>query len=294
MTRPTTCVAICTHDRPRQLRALLDGLVAQTYIPAFPVIVVDSGKLPASEVVKDYADRLPITFEELPGGGLAAVRNRALKLALDQGCGFLAFIDDDEVPVPGWLAALMRRQAEIDADLVFGPVLATYHGTPPGWVTAGGFFERWGETPGSGNALIRLRLLPDDPALWFREAFALTGGEDADFFDRLIETGARNAIASDAIAFEDTPPDRASVRFIWRRGLRDGVVTAKRIAHHDAPAWRKALRGARACAAKLGYALTHFFQAIFAGWHAVQGIADLGSALAIALYPLGVRWRFYG
>lgn len=291
---PSVCVAICTHDRPVQLRALLDGLLQQTYAQPFPVIIVDNGTIPAADIVQRYRDRLRIVLDPISQAGLAAVRNRAMQLGLDHGCDFLAFIDDDEVPVPGWLTALMRAQHDSQADLVFGPVLATYHGTPPKWVTDGGFFERWGDTPGSGNALIRLEILPANPKEWFLDVFGATGGEDADFFDRLMDKGAVHAVAPKAIAYEDTPPERASLRFIWRRGVRDGAVIAQRIALRDRPLGAKILSGASQFGAKLGHASNHFFRALFTPWRAIKGIADIGAAWAILRFALGHRFHFYG
>ena len=288
------CVAICTHDRPRQLAALLDGLVAQTIKTPFLVLIVDNGTQPASGTVAPYLSKLPIVLESIPQAGLAAVRNRAMRLGLEHGCADLAFIDDDEVPVPGWLRALLSRQDETGADLVFGPVLAKFHGTPPGWVTAGGFFERPGTTPGSGNVLIRLGALPASEADWFLDVFAAVGGEDAEFFDRLCDGGAVKVTAPEAIAHEDTPPSRTSVRFIWRRGLRDGAVIAQRIALRDWPRHRKLAFGARRFGEKLGFALNHFFWSWRTPWRAIRGVADLGSAWAILLFSLGYRFHFYG
>ncbi len=294
MTAPKVCVAICTHDRTDQLRALLEGLAAQSYPYSFPVLIVDNGADPAEEVAEGFQRRLRIVYEPNPEEGLSAVRNRALQLALDHRCDFLAFIDDDEVPEEGWLLELMKRQKETGADLVFGPVLATYPHAPPKWVTEGGFFERWGDTPGSGNALIRLAALPEDAGHWFLPAFGLTGGEDADFFDRLMIHGARSAIAPDAIAHEHTPPERTTVRFIWRRGMRDGAVIARRIALSDRPWGRKVLAGTGQALAKLGYALNHMVCGMFESWREVKAVGDLGSAAAILLYGLGWRFQFYG
>jgi glycosyltransferase involved in cell wall biosynthesis len=288
------CVAICTYDRPVQLAALLDGLLAQQGVPPFLVVIVDNGTMPAATTVAPYRARLPIVLDRIPAAGLAAVRNRALQLGLSQGCIALAFIDDDEVPVAGWLAALLARQAETGADLVFGPVLATYHGTPPGWVIRGGFFERPGTTPGSGNVLIRLNVLPPDEAAWFLADFGQVGGEDAEFFDRLFTMGASRAVAPDAIAYEDTPPSRTSVRFIWKRGVRDGAVSAQRIAMKDWSRPRKLAIGARQMLAKLGHALNHFLWSPLVPWRAIKGIGDIGAAWAILLYALGHRFHFYG
>ncbi len=294
MNKTKVCVAICTYNRPTQLKALLDGLLLQDYGAPVPVIIIDNGTVPASEVIAPYVNRLQLSLERIPEAGLAAVRNCALRSALEIGCEFIAFIDDDEVPVPNWLTALVQKQSETNADLVFGPVLATYHGAPPNWVVEGGFFERWGDTPGTGNALIRLSNLPKAEADWFQPAFALTGGEDAEFFDRLMAIGATSAIAPDAIAHEDTPPSRTTVRYIWRRGLRDGVVIARRIGLRDTSAFYKVLAGTGQTLAKLAYALNHMTWAMFSPWRGVKAMGDLGSALAIPLYAAGYRFQFYG
>ena len=40
--------------------------------------------------------------------GPAAARNKGLAVALAHGAGLVAFINDDALPTPGWLAAMQQ------------------------------------------------------------------------------------------------------------------------------------------------------------------------------------------
>ena len=62
---------------------------------------------------------LRYVVEERPG--VAAVRNRALDET--GGRDLLVFIDDDEEPEPGWLAALVELWASTGCQAVAGPVI---------------------------------------------------------------------------------------------------------------------------------------------------------------------------
>ena len=62
---------------------------------------------------------------------------------------------------------------------------------------------------GAGNLLIRRAVLEEMTAPWFDPAFALTGGEDHEFFLRLKRAGERFAWADEARAYGDVPETRA-------------------------------------------------------------------------------------
>ena len=76
--------------------------------------------------------------EERPG--VAAVRNRALDETTERD--LLIFIDDDEDPEPGWLAALVGMWATTGCQAVAGPVIPVYEVEPEEWVRQGEFFVR--------------------------------------------------------------------------------------------------------------------------------------------------------
>ena len=105
---PRATVAVTTRDRPEDLKRCLDALMklpddGQEYL------VVDN--CPATDVtrqlVAQYGDRIRYVREDRPGS--SAARNRALHEAQ---CEIVAFSDDDAVPDPGWLRALLRNFAD--------------------------------------------------------------------------------------------------------------------------------------------------------------------------------------
>src|SRR3546814_18996001 len=77
---------------------------------------------------------LPVTLLPVAQPGLCAVRNAIAAAALDDpAMRFVAMIDDDEWPQPGWLDALLICQAQVGADVVAGPVDSRFVGPPPRW-----------------------------------------------------------------------------------------------------------------------------------------------------------------
>jgi glycosyltransferase involved in cell wall biosynthesis len=115
---PDISVVVPTKDRPAGLAAVLRALAAQTLTPErFEVIVVDDGSTPAVQAAAR------VVRHERPRGP-AAARNSGWRAAR---APLVAFVDDDCVPVPGWLEAIAGAAGDGDAVVVQGPV-----GPPPG------------------------------------------------------------------------------------------------------------------------------------------------------------------
>lgn len=100
-------VAICTRDRPEELRRALASLAAQIQPPA-EVLVIDNA--PSDGRTRELVERgLPglsgLRYLEEPARGLDFARNRALAAALGD---VVAFLDDDAVAEPGWTRALLE------------------------------------------------------------------------------------------------------------------------------------------------------------------------------------------
>jgi GT2 family glycosyltransferase len=99
---PPATVAVCTRERPDDLRACLAALA---HLPGegHEVLVVDND--PATEVTRGVASEFSgIRYVREPRRGLNVARNRALREARNQ---VVAFTDDDAVTDPGWLPALL-------------------------------------------------------------------------------------------------------------------------------------------------------------------------------------------
>ena len=75
---------------------------------------------------------------------------------------------------------------------------------------------------GGGNILLSRSALAMLSPPWFDPRFALSGGEDKDFFTRLRIAGARFAWADDAAVRTEMPASRANVRWAVQRAFRVG------------------------------------------------------------------------
>ncbi|GIE94841.1 glycosyltransferase [Paractinoplanes rishiriensis] len=121
-TAPHITVVLCTRERPGALARCLDSLLAQQY-PKFRVLVVDNAPETNStaEVVRAAARRGPVEYLKEPKAGLSFARNTAVKAAPGE---ILAWIDDDEVADPFWLAEVARALDEHpDADVISGVIV---------------------------------------------------------------------------------------------------------------------------------------------------------------------------
>jgi glycosyltransferase involved in cell wall biosynthesis len=232
MTRIAVCIT--TYRRPDGLArtlASLNGLTFErTPDPQVSIVIVDNDPAGGSRDAFERARatlRFPAIRVVEGQRGISYARNRALDEA-GNDVDFLAFIDDDERPDPAWLDALCAAQAAYGADAVTGPVLPEFDPRVPAWAIAGGFFERERFPTGrpqkdarTGNVLIRQATVAR-LELRFDHRFALTGGEDTHFFERLRRGGGAIVWADDAIVYETVPPERARMRYLVSRSYRYG------------------------------------------------------------------------
>ncbi len=220
-------VCVCTFRRP-QISATLQSIAEQELRPDFKVrvLVADNDIEPNAKayVLKAAEEhRLDVRYLHAPGRNISIARNACLDYAEGD---WIAFIDDDEMAAPGWLAALLEMTAE--ADVVFGPVNAIYRDDAPGWLRAGDFHStrvvyRGGsiDTGYAGNVLI-CRSAMEGKNLRFDLACGVSGGEDTLFFGQLSSAGLRLVEAPQALAFEPVPKERTTLGWLARRSWRSG------------------------------------------------------------------------
>jgi glycosyltransferase involved in cell wall biosynthesis len=103
-TYPKATIAICTRDRPEDLRRCLDALM-QLPDDGQEILVIDncSSTDESKKLVESYGS-IRYIYENRPG--LNNARNRALEEARNE---IVAFTDDDAIPDPSWLRALLRN-----------------------------------------------------------------------------------------------------------------------------------------------------------------------------------------
>jgi GT2 family glycosyltransferase len=100
---PTATVAVCTRERPDDLRYTLQALAAVA--PRADVLVIDNA--PATDSARRVVEGFPnVRYVREPHPGLNAARNRALREARGE---VVAFTDDDAAPEEGWLDALLAN-----------------------------------------------------------------------------------------------------------------------------------------------------------------------------------------
>lgn len=231
MPLPHIAVCICTYRRHDLLRRLLTELEHQRTDGRFTfsaVVCDNDSQLSGRAVVEDVASRSPlkITYCAEPRQNIALARNRTIANADGD---FIAFIDDDEFPVPEWLSRMLATCESTQAAGVLGPVRPHFDAPPPRWVVAGKFCERpehptgtivpWKESR-TGNVLFRRSILRGTTAP-FREEFG-TGGEDVDFFRRMNERGETFVWCNEGVAYEVVPPSRWTRSYMLKRALLRG------------------------------------------------------------------------
>ena len=223
---PRVLVAVLTYRRTDLLDGLLAQLVVQavTVHPVAEVLVVDNDPAgSARDAVAAWGSRgVRYVNEQRPG--IAAARNRALTEAADADA--LVFIDDDELPSPHWLDALVSAWREWGCAAVAGPVTARFAAPLDPWVAGSGAFDRparrTGELlPGAGAGNLLLDMAEVRAAgLLFDERLGLTGGEDTMFTHALVRSGRELRWVAEAAATELQPADRTTRPWVLRRAFR--------------------------------------------------------------------------
>src|SRR5437868_8294692 len=96
-------VVIPTFNRLEVLVEVLQALEFQQGAPSFEVVVVDDGSSDGTGGwLRSRTFNLPLRVLSQENRGPAAARNTGVAVAQGQ---WVAFLGDDTVPSPGWLAA---------------------------------------------------------------------------------------------------------------------------------------------------------------------------------------------
>jgi succinoglycan biosynthesis protein ExoM len=306
-------VAVCisTYARPVMLRRLLESLGRLAFAPGaapalFVVVVDNDARRSAEPVVEAVRPALPCELVYLvePVRNISLARNRGVREALKRQADFVAFVDDDEVVSPGWLAALLEVRERYGADAVSGSVLPVYPRGAPGWVVEGDFFAtprpRTGapmEFPQMCNVLVSARLLRGRPGP-FDPAFGLTGGGDSLFFTRCHREGARIVAADEARVDAWVPESRGGARWILQRAFRVGNAALRVERALDPPHRRVGHRAVRG-AVRLGLGAATLLPAALLGRRRAMGALwslfyGMGCCAALAGYEYVEYRRVHG
>jgi glycosyltransferase involved in cell wall biosynthesis len=127
---PTISVVICafTRDRLEVLSEAIDSLRAQTLPPHEIVLVIDHAPELLDEVKGLWADLKIVANEERKG--LSGARNTGVAAATGE---VVAFLDDDAIAAPDWLAHLAAAYADPKVLGAGGTVRPRWVEGKPGW-----------------------------------------------------------------------------------------------------------------------------------------------------------------
>jgi succinoglycan biosynthesis protein ExoM len=231
-------ICICTYRRPEGLQALLSALCDQVFTdiaaPQATIVVADNE---CSDRNRDVCQRVaqrchyPLVYLREAQRGISHARNACLD-NLPAGTDFVAMIDDDEIPDPGWLNHLLVAQGSTSADIVAGPTLPAFEAGTPAWIRDTGYFAKpqhpesyrdLEEFPPTAtcNVLLRADIFATR-GVRFDPALALSGSEDKLLFQDLKQRGLKFVWAARAKAVETIPAARANLRYLLSESLRRG------------------------------------------------------------------------
>ncbi|QBQ54500.1 glycosyltransferase [Nitrosococcus wardiae] len=204
--------AVCTYNRSEYLPNLIKALRSQSCQVPFEILVVDNNSTddtPQVLVSLAQEEGVNLRFLREMQQGIVFARNRAIEESAESD--YLVFIDDDEIPLPGFLRAAVDALEREGADCVGGQVKVKFDPHPrPHWLTDDllGFLAEinYGSQPfwitntstpiWTANIAYRMSLFRSFPSLRFdfrynREGKTTGGGEDAIMFKALLSRGAR-------------------------------------------------------------------------------------------------------
>ncbi len=246
-------IVICTFHRLTLLAKALESIREQTCPDALrvSVLVVDnSDEGTARDVVEAAALRSPFDLRWAPAhpANIAVARNVGVQLTTSQ---YIAFIDDDNTLMSGWLNAVARAIRTNSHDVFFGAVDSVFQ--CPEWATPATrrLFSRHLEfTSGQDlfafgrqktrnialatvNTVFRRAALPDASAP-FDVSYGHGGGEDYDLFCRMQRNGKSFGWLPDALAQEFVPAARCEPTYLRRRFYVGGQTFAAGVAGSSA------------------------------------------------------------
>mgnify|MGYP000259450102 CR=1 FL=1 len=232
-------ISICIPTFKRQL--LLSDLLlslSKIKIPddySVEYIIIDNDENGSAREVADefkYRINFKVKYIIQPVKNISIARNTALENAEGE---LIAFIDDDETADENWLNNLFICLNKFNADGVFGLVVPRFeNGTDEKYKKREYYFSEMDESGTdarfmfSGSVLIKSEVIKEYK-IYFDPEFGLTGGEDADFFNRLKSKGAKFVNCREAVSYEYISKDRTKLKFFLNRFIRGGQTYTRNL-----------------------------------------------------------------
>jgi glycosyltransferase involved in cell wall biosynthesis len=227
-------ICICTYKRPGLLKKLLEALLDQNTNNnfMFSIVVIDNDQdCSAKAVIKEIQGltKVDIIYQVESIQNIARARNLAVLSSIGN---YIAFIDDDEIPIKNWISYLYETCKNYNVDGVLGPVVPVFEKKTKEWMVKGKIYERpryktgtlvhWGKSR-TGNLLFKKSILNNNLRP-FKEEYK-SQGEDIIFFKEKHESGFKFAWCDEAIVSETVFENRLSVKYLLNRALLQGYTS---------------------------------------------------------------------
>lgn len=231
-------ISICipTYKRLLMLEKLIISItnsnVDNSLIKDINIIIVDndvekSAERKVAELKTHQKGFYKLQYHTYPIKGLSNVRNELIRKALLLNPDFIVFVDDDEFVTADWLNELVKTLLNNKGDMVSGPVLPVFNHKVSKYISC--WFHRPNypnnhkiNSIASGNLIINAKTLKKFN-VWFDVRFNKTGSEDSYFGKQMIEKGATAYWSQKALAYENIPEKRASLKWLIQRWYRGSM-----------------------------------------------------------------------
>ena len=242
-------IIICTYNREKYIRPLLESLAANTLDKAqYEIVLVDNNCTDNTQTVcKQFAaDHTDVAFRYVvePEQGLSAAKNKGLQEA---GGDIVVYIDDDALvdthylkDYADWFAAHPETMA------AGGPILPMYEaGEEPTWMTpyTKALLTAWmdygdkvreypkGRYPGGGNSAFRKEVF--ERVGLYNTALGRKGGnlmasEEKDIFAKMHKLGMQVLYLPWPVLHHSIPPHKLQQDYFDRLTLQMGISERQR------------------------------------------------------------------
>jgi O-antigen biosynthesis protein len=249
MSPPSLAVVICsyTERRWRDLLAAVESVELQRLPPRRTVVVVDDDPALYARVREGVREATAVL--KRGGQGLSAARNAGVAVTTED---VVAFLDDDAVAHPSWLARLVEHYADPDVLGVGGAVEPDFAAGRPAWfprefdwVVGCSYRGLPGELAPVRNfigANMSFRRCVFDAVGGFdgavgRVGSSPTGCDETELCIRILERMPRGRLLYDPLAVvrHRVPQVRAGWPYFWRRCWAEGRSKAIVARAHPGP-----------------------------------------------------------
>jgi len=237
-------VALCTHNHSDRLtRTLADLLHLRVPEAPWELLFIDNASRDATPDIlarQAWPVGWQVRVVQEERLGLSNARNRAIREAQGQ---YLIFLDDDETADPDWLCAFERLIAAHSPDAFGGRIEVLFEGSRPAWLTDEllGFLGQLRHADAiiplterstsfyGGNFGFRRAVcdtVGDFDAMLGRKGTDNTGGEEVDFYRRLLDAGFKVWWTPEAAIHHRIQADKLDRRYFldlhYRQGRMEG------------------------------------------------------------------------